>query len=96
LTENKALIKAYQEKDWSELFDARTAPIALSLTYLKALHGKLVYLLRRLSESDLEKCYTHPEGHVEVTVAENICKYAWHGNHHYNHIKNLLSHKNWD
>lgn len=95
LTENKAVIKAYEEKEWSSLFDARTAPIELSLTYLAALHAKIVYLLRGLSESDLQKCYMHPEGMIEVTVAENICKYAWHGNHHYAHIANLLSRKGW-
>lgn len=95
LTENKAVIKAYEEKDWSGLFDARTAPIQLSLEYLKALHAKMVYLLRGLSDSDLTKCYTHPEGLVEVTVAENICKYAWHGNHHCAHIENLSRRKNW-
>ena len=95
LTENKAVIKAYEEKEWSNLFDARTAPIQLSLDYLRALHAKMVYLLRGLSDSDLQKCYTHPEGLVEVSVAENICKYAWHGNHHYSHIENLLKRKGW-
>ncbi|MGI9552294.1 MAG: YfiT family bacillithiol transferase [Aurantibacter sp.] len=95
LTENKALIKAYEEKDWSNLFDARTAPIQLSLDYLKSLHAKMVYLLRGLSNTDLQKCYTHPEGQVEVTVEENICKYAWHGNHHYGHIENLLKREGW-
>lgn len=95
LTENKALIKAYEEKDWSNLFDARTAPIQLSLTYLKALHVKMVYLLRGLSSSDLKQCYTHPDDMAEVTVEENICKYAWHGNHHYAHIENLLKSQGW-
>lgn len=95
LTENKALIKAYEEKDWCNLFDARTAPIELSLVYLKALHAKIVYLLRGLSNSDLQKCYTHPDDMAEVTVEENICKYAWHGNHHYAHIENLLKREGW-
>lgn len=96
LTENKALIKAYEEKDWSNLFDARTAPIQISLDYLAALHAKLVYLLRGLPDSDLQKCYTHPDGNIEVTVAENICKYAWHGNHHYAHIENLIRRQGWE
>lgn len=95
LTENKALIKAYEEKDWSNLFDARTAPIQISLDYLRALHAKMVYLLRGLTEADLQKCYTHPDGLIEVTVAENICKYAWHGNHHYAHIENLVQREGW-
>jgi hypothetical protein len=71
LTEDRPLIKAYEEKEWSNLFDARTAPIVLSLNYLKALHAKLVYLLKGLSEEDLKKYYLHPDGNVQVTIAEN-------------------------
>jgi len=89
------LIKAYEEKEWSNLFDARTAPIQLSLNYLTALHAKLVYLLKGLSEDDLKKEFLHPEGNVVVTLAENIGKYAWHGNHHYAHIEGVLKRKGW-
>ncbi len=95
LTENKPLIKAYEEKDWSNLFDARTAPIQISLTYIAALHAKLVFLLKGISANDVQKYYLHPEGNVAVTVRENIAKYAWHGNHHYTQIANLLKRKGW-
>lgn len=95
LTEDKPLIKAYEEKEWSKLFDARTAPIQMSLTYLDALHAKLIYLLKGISKDDLEKYYLHPEGNVPVTVRENIAKYAWHGNHHYSQIENLLKREGW-
>jgi len=95
LTEKQPLIKAYEEKEWSSLFDAKTAPIELSLNYLAALHAKLVYLLNGLSEDDLKKYYLHPEGNVQVSVAENIGKYAWHSNHHFAHIEGLLQREGW-
>ncbi|MDC6390350.1 putative metal-dependent hydrolase [Maribacter sp. PR1] len=95
LTEEEPLIKAYEEKKWSNLFDSRTAPIEISLDYLLALHTKLVYLLKGLSESDFNKGYMHPDGDTKVTVAENIGKYAWHGNHHFAHIENLAIRKGW-
>ena len=95
LTENRPLIKAYCEKDWSELFDSKTAPIDLSLNYLTALHAKLVYLLKGLSSEDFKKYYIHPEGGINVSVAENLGKYAWHSNHHFAHIKNLVVRKGW-
>jgi len=95
LSENAPLIKAYEEKEWSNLFDANTAPIELSLVYLKALHAKLVFLLRGLTDKDLEKYYVHPDGNVKVTVKENIGKYAWHGQHHCAHIQGLLDRNGW-
>ncbi|MFS4494515.1 YfiT family bacillithiol transferase [Maribacter sp. 2308TA10-17] len=95
LTEESPVIKAYEEKEWSNLFDARTAPIQLSLNYIKALHAKLVYLLKGLSSSDLMKYYVHPDGNVKVSLAENIGKYAWHSNHHYAHIEGLLKREGW-
>lgn len=96
LTEDRPLIKAYEEKDWAMLFDAQKAPIGLSLDYIKALHGKLVYMLKGLSLKDLERIYLHPDGNVPVTVAQNIGKYAWHGSHHLAHIENVLIRKGWD
>ena len=95
LTENSPLIKAYEEKDWSELLDAKNAPINLSLTYLKALHAKLVYMLKSISKEDFKKTYIHPDGNVNVSVAENLGKYAWHSSHHFAHIKNLAIRKGW-
>ncbi|MFT6837247.1 MAG: hypothetical protein ACJAUO_001312 [Sediminicola sp.] len=95
LSEDRPLIKAYQEKDWAILFDAQTGPIGLSLDYIKALHGKLVYLLKGLSPIDLERVYIHPDGNLPVTVAQNIGKYAWHGSHHFAHIENLLKRNDW-
>ncbi|MEO9481588.1 MAG: YfiT family bacillithiol transferase [Maribacter dokdonensis] len=95
LTENRPLIKVYQEKEWSNLIDARTAPISLSLSYLTALHAKLVYLLKRLTPEDMVNSYIHPDGNVNVSVAENIGKYAWHSNHHFAHIKSLADRMGW-
>lgn len=95
LTEDKPLIKAYEEKDWSNLFDARTAPIQMSLGYIAALHAKLVFLLKGISMDDLQKQFLHPDGNVAVTVRENIAKYAWHGKHHYTQIANLLTREGW-
>ncbi|WP_430426971.1 YfiT family bacillithiol transferase [Maribacter litoralis] len=95
LTENRPLIKVYQEKEWSNLIDAKSAPIDLSLYYLTALHAKLVYLLKRLTPEDLENSYIHPDGNVNVSVAENIGKYAWHSNHHFAHIKTLADREGW-
>lgn len=95
LTEENPTIKPYLEKEWSKLFDARTAPIQLSLDHLKAVHAKLVYLLKGLSKEDLQRTFTHPEGNQETTLEENVGRYAWHGSHHLAHIENLINREGW-
>jgi len=95
LTEEKPTIKAYYEERWAELFDSKTAPIQLSLNHLKAVHAKWVYLLKGLSEKDLDKTFIHPEGNKIVSLKENISIYAWHCEHHYEHINQLIIRKNW-
>ena len=95
LTEENPVIKAYFEDRWAELFDTKSAPIYLSLNAIKALHAKWVYLLKRLSTDDLNKYFIHPDGNEKVTLKENIGIYAWHCNHHFAHIKELLLRKNW-
>ncbi|KJD33431.1 hydrolase [Tamlana nanhaiensis] len=95
LTEDKPIIKAYFEDRWAALFDTKTAPIQMSLQHLKAIHFKLVYLIRGLKPSDLKKVFVHPETNSEIPLDYNIGNYAWHGNHHYAHIENLLKLNQW-
>lgn len=95
LTEDKPVIKYYYEQSWAELPDAKHAPIQMSLDHLSAVHYKLVYLLKILSDDDLNKSFIHPEHNEEVELKKNIGIYAWHSNHHYAHIKNLLERKDW-
>jgi len=95
LTEDKPVIKPYYEDRWAELVDSKSAPIEMSLNHLKAIHSKLVYLLKSLSDDDLNKCFIHPETNTEVPLKKNIGIYAWHSNHHYAHIENLLKRNNW-
>lgn len=96
LTEDKPVIKAYFEDKWAELFDSKSAPVEMSLNHIKAIHFKLVYLLKGLTDEDLSKTFIHPETNSEVPLKYNIGNYAWHSNHHYAHIENLLKSKGWN
>ncbi|MGZ0017415.1 YfiT family bacillithiol transferase [Yeosuana sp. AK3] len=95
LTEDNPVIKAYHQEKWAELIDSKTAPIEMSIQHLKAIHFKLVYLLKNLSEADLNKNFIHPETKKVVLLKQNIGIYAWHSNHHYAHIDNLLKRNHW-
>ena len=95
LTEDKPIIKAYFEERWAELPDTKSAPIFLSIDALKSLHAKWVYLLKRLTKKDLEAYFIHPANNEKVTLKENIAIYAWHCNHHFAHIEQLMLRKGW-
>ena len=95
LTEDKPVIKYYFEKLWAELPDAKLAPVLMSLEHLKAVHFKLVYLLKSLNEDDLNRSFIHPEYSQEILLRLNVGIYAWHCEHHYMHIKNLLDRMGW-
>jgi hypothetical protein len=84
-TETNPAIKLYEESLWAELSDARTAPVAMSLDLLDALHRRWTAFLRGLSASDFRKTFVHPQwGSVPIDFALAI--YAWHGRHHTAHI----------
>ena len=95
LTEEIPLIKAYNEADWAEVFDYSKAPIEFSLRALAALHVKLVFLLKGMSADAFQKEFIHPEKEERVSLAENTGIYAWHCNHHYAHIENLMKREGW-
>jgi hypothetical protein len=94
LTEHEPTIKPYDESVWAELIDARTAPIEPSLNLLEGLHHRWVFLLRSLSEEDVERKFFHPELGV-VTIDKYISLYAWHGKHHVAHISALRERNGW-
>ena len=95
LTEDKPIIKYYEEDLWGELIDNTTMPIEPTLQLLKGLHFRLAYLLKSLNENDLEKAFIHPAHGKSFSIKEIIGTYAWHGNHHLAHITELKKRKSW-
>jgi len=67
-----------------------------TLDLLNGLHFRLGYILKSLSESDLEKTFIHPSDNSENKIKKIIGTYAWHGNHHLAHITTLKKYKNWE
>lgn len=93
LTEESPVVKTYDETKWAELADYQF-PVKGSLLLLEGLHKRWAELLRTLSQSEMEKTFTHPELGV-VLIYQNIGMYAWHGKHHLAHITSLLERKGW-
>ncbi len=90
VTEERPVIRTYEEALWAELPDGRTAPIGISLDLLEALHRRWVAFLRALTEVQLQRPFLHPEWGA-VTVDQAIAMYEWHGRHHTAHIQQALA-----
>ncbi|MCE3280862.1 MAG: putative metal-dependent hydrolase [Bacteroidetes bacterium] len=89
LTENKPVIKPYDQDAWAALEDANT-DIHPSLKMVEAIHEKWVILLRSMNEEDFSRTYIHPEYNREFRLDEFIALYAWHGNQHCGHLQIIL------
>lgn len=94
LTEDNPTIKAYNEKRWAELADYREVPVDTSLTFLEALHVRLVTLLRSLGPDELARPFMHPDS-GPWTIGKLMGLYAWHGRHHVAHITALKEREGW-
>ena len=94
LTEDQPTIKPYDEKRWSELDDARTAPPEISLALLDSLHRRWVLVLRSMQPADFARTFKHPEMGV-LDLDTLLALYAWHGRHHVGHITSLRARRGW-
>ncbi|KAA3661951.1 MAG: putative metal-dependent hydrolase [Calditrichaeota bacterium] len=94
LTEDKPVIKAYNEKLWAELPDTKL-DIALSLNFLDAFHEKWIAFLKTLSRDQLQREFYHPEAKRIMALDWMTGLYAWHGKHHVAHITSLRERKRW-
>jgi hypothetical protein len=94
LTEDRPIIKAYDEREWAALADYRQVPIAHSLDLLDALHVRWVGLFRSVSWTQLQRVFIHPDSGA-VSLVETVGAYAWHGRHHLAHIERLIAREGW-
>ena len=94
LTEDKPIIKPYDEKLWAELPDSKLFDINVSLVLIDSLHKRWITLLKQLNDKELDKEFLHPESGMK-NLRETICHYAWHGNHHLAHIVSVKENMRW-
>ncbi|MFI5136156.1 MAG: YfiT family bacillithiol transferase [Chitinophagales bacterium] len=86
LTEDKPTIKPYNEKAWAELIDSKTLPVSVSLGILAGVHERWTTILKAMDEESYQRTFFHPENMKMHTLLEILAMYAWHCNHHYEHI----------
>lgn len=95
MTEDNPTIKTYDQDAWALQHEARSAPVGISLDWLKALHARWVYYLKGFSDSDFARTFHHPEMNEDLTLDWLLGLYRWHCEHHLAHITGLVERKNW-
>nr|WP_199157798.1 putative metal-dependent hydrolase [Pedobacter sp. ASV2] len=90
ITEDIPIIRPYYEERWAETEEAKNGNIELSLTLLAALHQRWVVFLKTLNPEEYQRKYIHPAIGKELTLANMLGTYAWHGKHHLAHITNAI------
>lgn len=96
ITEDKPIIKPYEEKLWADLKDVSTVPVNISITLLYTLHTRWYAAIRDLTNDQWKRTVIHPEGNKELSLWYLLGSYAWHGKHHVAHITSLRERKGWD
>ena len=94
LTEDRPIIKPYDEAAWALLEDARSTPVDVSLQLLDAVHDRFVRLLRAMSDDDFARRYVHPDS-GEHPLDHLAGLYAWHGEHHVTQVTTLRARMHW-
>ena len=85
LTENAPTIKAYDEKAWAELPDAKSGPLDMSIALIDGLHARWVSLMRAMTPEAFQRTFVHSErGAMTLELTARL--YAWHCRHHLAHI----------
>lgn len=95
LTEDRPVIKSYEEHLWAELEDTRALPVNISLTLLHSLHLRWAKVYESLKPADWTKVMIYPADLREVSLWEHLGLYSWHGRHHLAHIMDLKARMGW-
>ncbi len=94
LTEDLPVIKPYDEAQWAQIPEAASAPVAISLDLLDALHRRWIACIRELSDSHFKREFRHLEL-GDMNLNEQLAYYAWHGRHHIAQIASLKQRMGW-
>lgn len=95
LTEDSPLIKAYDQRKWAELGDAKSSDISPSIQILEGVHHRWVKLLSHLKPEDFKSQLSHPEWSDKLDLEMMLALYTWHCDHHLAHIQELIKREGW-
>jgi hypothetical protein len=85
LTEDKPIIKPYEEADWALLPDYRL-PVEPSLKIIEGIHIHWAAMLESFTEEEWNRTFINPESGATLQLKKALALYAWHCKHHLAHI----------
>ncbi|MFD0674172.1 YfiT family bacillithiol transferase [Cohnella sp. GCM10027633] len=94
LTEEKPLVKTFEENEWVKLVDSAKLPVEPALLMLDGLHARIDAVLRSLPASAFSTTFLHP-ANGEMTLDQLLSYFAWHGKHHTAQITALRERSGW-
>ena len=93
-TEEKPILKPYDQDSWAALADSNNGAIESSLTLIKGLHQHWVQFLQSLPESSWTREGIHLEN-GKVTLSDVLRIYSNHGSAHLQQIVSFLEKRKW-
>jgi uncharacterized damage-inducible protein DinB len=94
LTEDRPVLKGYDQDRWAELGDSAWLQIDSSLTIIDGLHARWTSLLRSIPEEAWSRTGRHTQNGL-VTLDDLLTYYGAHGRHHVAQILGLREREGW-
>jgi hypothetical protein len=94
VTENKPILKPYNQDQWAILADCISGPVEPSLSLIKGLHERWVLFLRSLPETSWVREGIHLEN-GKVTLLDVLKVYSKHGESHMQQIISFRQKMKW-
>ncbi|NNE26963.1 MAG: putative metal-dependent hydrolase [Saprospiraceae bacterium] len=95
LSEDKPMIKPYDQAAWVEMNDARDLNPNISIDILRGVHARLVHLIEGFGEEEFAVTLGHPEWDRALSLDFMLALYGWHSRHHLRHITALMEREGW-
>jgi hypothetical protein len=93
-TEEKPILKPYNQDQWAVLADSQKGPLESTLTLIKGLHERWYIFLRSVPETDWTREGIHLEN-GKVTLDDVLKIYSRHGESHLQQIISFREKMKW-
>jgi hypothetical protein len=90
LTEEKPILKPFDQEAWAELPDTTKLPMEPSLQILRGLHTRWSSLLESVAEEDWQRRGVHLENGL-MTLEQIVAVYSGHGENHLRQLAKIKS-----